>query len=44
MIASPQFDYLSPTDYLHLEEHSDLYPDAIVTYDERDKSNSNYKQ
>ena len=24
MIASPQFNYLSPIEYLHLEEHSDL--------------------
>ncbi|MCY7337873.1 MAG: Uma2 family endonuclease [Chamaesiphon sp.] len=24
MIASPQFNYLSPTEYLHLEEQSDL--------------------
>ena len=29
MIASPQFDYLSPTDYLHLEEHSDLKHEYI---------------
>ncbi|WP_373547185.1 Uma2 family endonuclease [Chamaesiphon sp.] len=101
MIASPQFNYLSHSEYLHLEEQSDLkreyiggevyamagasdrhvtislnlasclrehlrgsgcrvymsdmkakietanrffYPDVMVTYDDRDKSTSNYKQ
>jgi Uma2 family endonuclease len=101
MIASPQFNYLSPTEYLQLEEQSDFkheyidgevyaiagasdrhvtiagnlltairnhirgsgcrvymsdmkakidtanrffYPDVMVTCDERDKSNQNYKE
>ncbi len=29
MIASPQFNYLSPTEYLHLEEQSDLKHEYI---------------
>ena len=101
MIASPQFNYLSPTEYLQLEEHSALkheyidgkvcamagasdrhvtislnlasalrnhlrgsgcrvfmsdmkakietanrffYPDVMVTCDERDRANTNYKE